>query len=369
MLKNVADMSLLAPTSTEYYKSCLEKKPCFESMMEDDPLPDADVRFMTNGATRTSPASLFFTSGTKKRRSVNRQQPFCVVVGIPNHVAVAIMWPLPNRHHDRRFRVHSHAAANTNKEQRHSAAQLDATNNNNENNENDDDNVELYERVEYFDSRGFNADKQQLRRVKAFFEKTAGAAKFVYANPDVDFQLADNDVCCHTWIYYFIYMRLAHHHDAKTICDAIHALRPAQRLDEVRRFQAWLFDGLQLTLDQCEVVEDDVQGKDDAPVVQAAQQQQVCTSKSKTQETLKPSKQPYYTAAVAAAKKEAQGSSAVPQKQGQIPSQTTRLCHQNNQLGGIAAEPDSIEKVRAFTVTNSHSYILPQTSTTRARHC
>lgn len=321
VLKNVADMSLLATTSPEYYKSCLKKKPCFESMMEDDPLPDADVRFMTNGTTRTSPASLLFASG-KTRHVVNIKQPFCVVVGVPNHVAVAIMWPLRQR---RQCRVQSCV---------------------NDTNNDKNGSFEVFESVEYFDSRGFNADKRHLRRVEAFFKKTTGTARFVCANPDVDFQLADNDVCCHTWIYYFIYMRLAHHHDAKTICSAIHALRPAQRLDEVRRFQAWLLDGLQLTLDERDVA-NDVQGNGDDVLVKSAQQQQQqgCISTPSTQPLCKPSKQSGTAAEVAAKSRE---DSSQPKRK--------RL----DQLG-VAAEPDSIKKVRAFTVVNSHSYLLPQT--------
>jgi hypothetical protein len=305
VLKDLADMSLLTPTSADYFESCLKKKPCIEAMLENDPFPDADVRFMTDGTARTSPASLLSSSAFRKSN-----KPVCVVVGVPNHVAAAIMWPyfLSRRR-------------GGNKHDNKGGAVGDC----------------VYERVEYFDSRGFNADKRHLKRIKAFFKQTASTADFVLANPDVDFQLADNDVCCQTWIYYFMYMRLAQRHDAKTICRAIQALRPAQRLDEVRKFQTWLFDGLQL------VLEDRIDQKDVAEAVQQHKQSDVLqTGKPKQgqdEELVLHTEQPS------------------PTRRCQPPARA-RDCKQIN--AGVTDEPDSVQKVHAFTVVNSHAYLLPR---------
>lgn len=215
-------MSLLRLTDPDIE---LEGKDIIE-IADGDPNPDADVKFMGDGSHRVAPDSILHSykstaeekeeeeadsssTTSPSRKQQQRQQPWCLLLGCPGHISIGLLWPQKGKRKPR---------------------------------------------IEHFDSRGINESIQagggsflSLPHMKAFFEKEYGiaASRFKSVNA-VDFQEVELDVYCQTWIFYFAYMRLVQRHSAVKICLCIDAMSETQKLDEIKRFQHWLLETLEV---------------------------------------------------------------------------------------------------------------------------
>ena len=211
LLRGVAKMSLLRLTDPNIE---LQGKDIIE-IADGDPNPDADVKFMSDGSHRVAPDSILhsysstITDAEDRTNSQARKQAWCLLLGCPGHISIGLLWP---------------------------------------------QNGKRKPRIEHFDSRGINESIQagggsflSLPHMKAFFEKEHGiaASRFKSVNA-VDFQEVELDVYCQTWIFYFAYMRLVQRHSAAKICLCIDAMGETQKLDEIKRFQHWLLETLEI---------------------------------------------------------------------------------------------------------------------------
>lgn len=198
ILRGLAKMSLLRltdPASTLKGKTVVE-------IADGDPNPDADVKFMEDGSHRLAPDSILHSYDAKDT------VPSCILLGCPGHISIGILWP----HKGKRKAF-----------------------------------------IEHFDSRGINESIQAgggsflfLPNMRTFFKNQFGIDKLKTVN-NVDFQEVELDVYCQTWIFYFVYMRLIHKHSAARIRTCIDMLTATQKLDEIKRFQHWLLEGVEFS--------------------------------------------------------------------------------------------------------------------------
>jgi hypothetical protein len=203
LLRGVANMSLLRLTDPDVP---LQGKDIVE-IADNDPNPDADVKFMATGAYRVAPDSIlrFYggggapqgdggddgkisstsstSSGSTDARASSRAGgtggdnsaaaavdpvlPWCLLIGCPGHISIGILWP-----------------------QRGKRAAY----------------------VEHFDSRGINESLKagggsytSLPHIREYFRTTHGVGKLASVNA-VDFQEVELDVFCQTWIFYFVWV-------------------------------------------------------------------------------------------------------------------------------------------------------------------
>ena len=213
VLMNVATVSIL-PASGQ---SELEKLKCpntIQAYADNDVCHDADVKFFLDGTHRIHPNSLFCstpplpagaggpTTGPAAPNAPASQQsglehglPAVVLVGSDLHISVALVG-------------------------------------------------EGGKHVEFFDSKGGNVS---VRQIRAFFH-SRGCAKFLMINR-VNFQEDGNcaeeaglDIYCNTWIYYWCYLRLVRKKKAKDIVSNIDKMNSKERLEEIQKFQTWLYD-------------------------------------------------------------------------------------------------------------------------------
>jgi hypothetical protein len=185
LLRGVANMSLLRLTDADVQ---LAGKDVVE-IADGDPNPDADVKFMANGAHRVAPDSIlrFYGPGEgggdgdgkqstatsssatamsgSSATTVDPTLPWCLLIGCPGHISIGILWP-----------------------ERGKRAAF----------------------VEHFDSRGINesikaggGSYSSLPHIREYFQAKHGVTKLKSVNA-VDFQEKELDVYCQTWIFYFV---------------------------------------------------------------------------------------------------------------------------------------------------------------------
>ena len=87
LLRGVAKMSLLRLTDP----SVKLKGNDVVEIADQDPNPDADVKFMESGAHRVAPDSILHSYDDES--AATEGQPWCLLLGCPGHISIGILWP------------------------------------------------------------------------------------------------------------------------------------------------------------------------------------------------------------------------------------------------------------------------------------
>eukprot|EP00940_MAST-03C_sp_MAST-3C-sp2_P000106 g106.t1 len=194
ILSKKADISILHKSqSYDWNPKTLDE------LTENDPNPDADIRFFDSSKSKPPIISPFsFLSDAYVKKEENRAVQLALV-GTYQHICICLI--------HRKEKV-----------------------------------------IEFFDSRGPNAEYEQIKR---FFMQRFDGFSFENANPDFDIQAEDHqakqaderarDIFCHTWIYLYSYRRLILNEDTMTILKSLVLLSANERLAEIKRFQEWLY--------------------------------------------------------------------------------------------------------------------------------
>lgn len=186
-----ADVSILHKSQTYDWNP-----KSLDELLENDPNPDADVRFFDTSKNKPPIISQFSLLRKPEERKEKIQ---LVLVGTYQHICICFV------NHEMKS-------------------------------------------MEFFDSRGYNSE---LEQIKTFFESRFEEYTFKNANPDFDIQAEDEDrpqaeekardIFCHTWIYLYSYRRFVLKQDSEDILKSLVLLTATERLTEVKRFQEWLY--------------------------------------------------------------------------------------------------------------------------------
>lgn len=204
ILQGGADLSILHKSQTYDWNPRT-----LDELVENDPNPDADVRFFETSKNKSPIISPFsFLNHEEKKKKTSKKKVVIkqemaniqlALVGTYQHICICLI------HRNER-------------------------------------------RIEFFDSRGPNFD---LKQIKSFFAARFEGFTFENANPDFDIQAEDagapqadekaRDIFCHTWIYLYSYRRIILQQDSMDILRSLVLLTASERLAEIKRFQEWLY--------------------------------------------------------------------------------------------------------------------------------
>ena len=167
-----------------------------DELLENDPNPDADVRFFDSSKNKPPIISQF---SLLRKPEIRKEKVQLVLVGTYQHICICLV------NHE-------------------------------------------FKTVEFFDSRGYNSE---LKQIQTFFSDRFEGYTFKNANPDFDIQAEDEDspqadekardIFCHTWIYLYSYRRLLLKQSSLEILRSLVLLNATERLSEIKRFQEWLY--------------------------------------------------------------------------------------------------------------------------------
>ena len=167
-----------------------------DELLENDPNPDADVRFFDTSKNKPPIISQF---SLLRNPEMIKERVQLVLVGTYQHICICLV------NHE-------------------------------------------FKNVEFFDSRGYNSE---LKQIQTFFSVRFVGYTFNNANPDFDIQAEDEDspqadekardIFCHTWIYLYSYRRLLLKQTSIEILKSLVLLNATERLAEIKRFQEWLY--------------------------------------------------------------------------------------------------------------------------------
>ena len=300
ILQHAANLSIL-PSSNQSQLNRLNCPDTIKGYADSDPLHDADVKFFLDGSYRTHPQSSFFSSkktiiseptamnvtsdnsSSTSSNNINHNEfhtssnsnnmnnnnnnnnnniddnvvktnvnepspdaqtcqvefipeptnnkPIILLVGSDLHISIAILY---NSNLPAMVTTTCSERNNENNHNKFSSSMNNATSTKNKTT-----------KVEFFDCRGSNIS---LEKIKDFFRMQVNCKTFSLINK-LNFQEDGNcagdeglDIYCNTWIYYWVYLRIIHQISAQRIVNNIKVMNSKERLEEIDRFQCYLYD-------------------------------------------------------------------------------------------------------------------------------
>jgi hypothetical protein len=284
ILQEHANISIL-PSSNKKQLKALKCSDTIKGYADNDPWHDADVKFFLNGSFRIHPESSFFSkkelvenmqekttsttannsiesdhtnfsihktlNSTKNKETSNvetlipedttgnvsasqikytpehsNNKPVILLIGSDLHISIAILY---NSNLPKNFPVGTKYGKSSAKSKFNNSSNITSKST----------------KVEFFDCRGSNVS---LSHIKNFFQIIVSCKSFHLINK-VNFQEDGNcsgdeglDIYCNTWIYYWVYLRLVHQISANKIIKNIESMNSKERLEEIDRFQRYLYD-------------------------------------------------------------------------------------------------------------------------------